>query len=402
MAALETTLGPTRLERLAAPPKRLMLVAFLDDFAVAAVAMGVQFLGIQLRASTQMLGILPAVSAIAYTAGCLLSGPLSDRWGRRRPAMLSCLITGIIWLLLPRSTSPLHLLILMPFSGAALSLLWPSVQAWLGEFSGDNSKRLSRTLSLFNLSWSAGIMLGTLLAGWMVLAGYAVPFVISAVLSFICLAVLIATPAGQTAETPSPPTVGSVSAEKAQLFLYLAWIGNFASWFCRGTIGATFPKLGLTVLHFSQPVVSTIAFVPTLALCVMFAVARLSNRWQYHLRVLLLVEVGGIAGMLIAWRALTPFVFIIGFALTGLCTAITYISSQAYALHGTSARRGKRSGLHEAVLGTAIIIGPLAGGYLGEHFDLHLPFLACAVMFVVAMAAQGVVWLKMSPSGVAK
>lgn len=391
----EDTGRPSRLARLTAPAKRLMLVAFLDDFAVAAVSMGVQWLGISLGASTQVLGILPAVSAITYTVGCLFSGPLSDRWGRRRPAMLSCLITGLVWLLMSRSTSPIHLLILMPFSGAALALLWPSTQAWLGEFCGDNSKRLNRTISLFNLSWSAGIMLGTLLAGWMVLHGYSWPFVIAALLSFVSFGILFITPAGQQAHAPAPATAGQVPFEKAQLFLYLAWIGNFASWFCRGTIGATFPKLGDT-LDFSKPLVSALAFVPTLALCLMFGLARLSHRWQYHLRVLLAAEVAGIAGMVIAWMAVSPLLFTIGFTLTGLCTAITYISSLTYALRGTSGSRGKRSGLHEAVLGLGIIIGPLAAGFLGQRINLHAPFLACAIVFALAMAAQGVVWLKMT------
>lgn len=386
---------PSRLARLTAPAKRLMLVAFINDFASAAMGMGVQWLGISLGASTQVLGILPALSAIVYTLGCLLAGPLSDRWGRRRPAMLSCMITSVVWLLMARSTSPVHLLILMPFSGAALSLLWPSMQAWLGEFCGDNSKRLNRTLSLFNLAWSAGIMLGTLLAGWMVIQGYSWPFVIASLLSFVSLAVLFVTPPGQSAQAPAPATRGRVSVEKAQLFLYLAWIGNFASWFCRGTIGAIFPKLGDTLL-FSKPLVSTLAFVPTLALCLMFGVSRLSHRWQYHLRVLLASEVCGIAGMVLVYRAVSPTVFTLGFSLTGVCTAITYVSSLTYALQGTSGKRGKRSGLHEAVLGLGIIVGPLVAGFLGQRLDLHAPFMACAVVFALAMVAQGVVWVRMT------
>ncbi|MHB8996537.1 MAG: MFS transporter [Armatimonadota bacterium] len=395
MAIAELSLRPSRLSRLTAPAKRLMVVALLNDFAVAAIAMGVQFLGIHLNASTQVLGILPALSAIAYTGMCLISGPLSDRWGRRGPAMLSCLITGVVWWLMQYATSPWHLLVLMPFSGGALALLWPSMQAWLGEFSGSNTRRLNRTLSLFNLSWSAGIMLGTLLAGWMVIHGYSWPFVISSALSFLSLAVLYLTPPGQSEDAPSPATTESVSVDKARLFLYLAWIGNFASWFCRGSIGAIFPKLGDT-LGFSEPLISTLAFVPTLALCIMFGVARLSHRWQYHLRILLLVELFGIAGMLIVGRAVTPLVFTIGFALTGLCTAITYISSLTYALHGTSENRGKRSGLHEAVLGVGIIIGPLAAGFLGERLNLHAPFFACGVVFAAAMVAQIIVWLVMT------
>lgn len=384
---------PTRLARLTAPAKRIVGVAFLQDFAVAAMSLGIQFLGIKLDASTQMLGVLPAASAIAYTVGCVVSGQVSDRWGRRRPAMLSCFATGVIWLLMSRATSPLHLLVLYPMSGAALSLMWPAAQAWLGELCGDNSKRLSRTISLFNVFWSAGLMGGTLLAGWMWRWGVQWPFVIPALISFASMGILYLTPPGQRAGTVAPPTVTHVPFETTRLFLLLAWVGNFASWFLRATIGASFPKLGHT-LGFPDTVISSLSSISTLALCLMFGLSRVTQRWQYHLRVLLFVEFTGIISMVIVWRALTPAMFALGFALCGLCCAVTYVSSLSYALHGTSANRGKRSGLHEAVLGLGIIVGPLVAGFLGEHLDLHAPFLACAVVIGLAMVAQVVIWCR--------
>jgi MFS family permease len=387
--------APSRLARLTAPPKRLMAVAFMDDGAVACMQLGVQWLAcLRLHASPLMLGLLPTGSAAAYTGACLISGPLSDRFGRRRPAMVSCFVTGIVWLLMFHVTSATQLLCLTPLSGAALALLWPSVQAWLAEFCGDNSKRLNRTISLFNLSWSGGIMVGPLFAGYLWERGYQWPFIIPALLSFACFGLLLVTPPGQDHQHHAPPTVSRVSPEKARLFLYLAWIANFASWFCRGTVGSMFPKLGET-LGFSEPLQGTLIFVLSFALFFMFGIARLSNRWQYHLRVLLAAQVFGIAGMLITARAVTPTFFVIGFSLAGLCSGVTYVSSLIYALEGASRSRGKRSGLHEAVLGVGIIIGPLAAGFLGQHVSLRAPFTAAALVFALAMIAQGVVWWKL-------
>ena len=390
--------APSTVGGLGAPVRRLATVAFLDDFGVACMAMGVIWLAMGLHASKAMLGWLPAASAIAYTAGCLVSGPLSDRWGRRRPAMLSCLITAVVWFVMPHATAPWQLLLLMPLSGGALALLWPSVQAWLGELCGDNSRLLNRAVSLFNVCWSAGIMLGQLVAGWLWMQGHYWPFLIPVAFSLLSFAVLALTPPGQSHQELAPPTVARVSPEKAQLFLYLAWVGNFASWFCRGTIGAMFQPLGAS-LGFPETLVSVLIFVPSLALCLMFALAPLTNRWQYHLRVLWGVELFGIAGMTVVALARTPAVFVVGFALTGVCTGITYVSSLIYALEGTSRSRGKRSGLHEAVLGVGIIVGPIAAGQIAElTASLHAPFAASAVVFGVAMVAQLLIWWRLGGS----
>jgi DHA1 family multidrug resistance protein-like MFS transporter len=386
-----TDLWRDRLAHLTAPAKRLMAVAFLIDLAVAGVSLAAQFLAIRLGASPLLLGLLGMTGSLAYTVGCLTVGSLSDRVGRLKPTLAACLIAPTIWLLMGRATEPWHLLALAPVAGFSMALLWPAMMAWLAELSGDSRRRLNRSISLFNISWSAGLMLGPLLTGYAWGANAYLPFACAAVAGYACLVLLVKTPLGrQQGETPQPPATPA-SPQLVQQFLLLAWVGNFATWFSRGSIGSTFPKLGAE-LQFSESLVGTLLFVLGASQVLAFGLARLTDRWQYRLRFLLGAEALGLAGMLVAVMAQTPALFIVGFVLGGLCSGVTYVSSLTYALQGSVESRGQRSGWHEAVLGLGVVMGPLAGGLLAQYLNLHAPFYACAAMFGLAIVAQLVMW----------
>ena len=92
--------------------------------------------------------------------------------------------------------------------------------------------------------------------------------------------------------------------------------------------------------------------------------------------------------MLLAGLTNNPYMFALAFILAGCCGGVTYVSSLMYSLEGAVQSRGKRSGLHEAVLGSGSVIGPLLGGVVGETLGLHAPFTAAAVVFGLAIIAQ--------------
>lgn len=376
-----------RFLRLTTPAKRIMLVAFCVDLAVACLSLGVQFMGIAMKAEPFLLGLLGMASSLCYTIMCVACGSLSDRWGRRKPAVIACAVSGAVWLVMLLAQNPYHLLALMPLSGAALALLWPSLQAWLGDLCGDNRRSLNRILSLFNVSWSAGLMFGPLVAGVLWDQGHYLAFVVPTLLVGFSILILYTTTLPAVQAGSATALKAAVSPEKAQLFLYLAWIGNFASWFSRGVVNSMFPKLG-DELGFSHSLVGLLLFIAGLAPLIAFGIARLSHRWHYHLRVLLVAELVGMASMFLAGLVSSPGLFALAFALSGLCAGVTYVSSLMYSLEGGSQDRGKRSGLHEAVLGLGIVLGPLFGGLLGQFVTLHSPFLASGVVFVLAMGAQ--------------
>ena len=61
-------------------------------------------------------------------------------------------------------------------------------------------------------------------------------------------------------------------------------------------------------------------------------------------------------------------------------------------LQGGGQGVGRRTGFHEAVLGSGMVLGPLVGGILGQAVGGHAPFAACAVVFALAALTQAIIW----------
>lgn len=379
------------LQRLWAPYSGLFVAAFANDLSVACVALAIQWHAIRLHAVPLELGLLGTFGAAAYTLGCIFTGSVSDVWGRRKPMLLACLVCPTVWLLMTQTAKPYQLLLLGPWASFSLALFWPPLQAWLAEFAAGSRQRLNRIMAIFNIAWSMGIMLGPLLAGFLWQWRWPSAFVLPALFTAALVPVLMRTPLPQHVSALEPEETHTISPQRAQLYLYLAWIGNFASWFARGTVNTMFPKLADT-LNFPHPLVGTLIFLLSLAQTIAFLAARSSARWQYRLLPLWAAELLGLSGMALAAMTERAVLFAVGFILCGICSGMTYVSSLIYALAGVRENRGRRSAWHEAVLGLGIVVGPLVGGTLGQTIDLHAPFAGSASVFGLAMLAQFLLW----------
>ena len=94
---------------------------------------------------------------------------------------------------------------------------------------------------------------------------------------------------------------------------------------------------------------------------VTFALISRTHRWQFRLWPLDLVQLVAIAGFAALAFGSTLVVFAVGLLSQGLLIGFTFTASGFYSLH-TAARGGRRIGIHETVLGSGNLVGPLAGG----------------------------------------
>ena len=375
------------------PARRLIAGALVMDLAVAVVGLAVQFKGQVLGATPLQLGLLGTFSSLAYTIFCLFTGTISDRQGRRLLTAVSCIGCGIVWLMLIRADSPVRLLALMPFSGAFIAMFWPPTQAWLSQLS-DTQRALRRNIGDFNLSWTVGLMIGPPIAG--VLWGYsqAVPFLFAAG-CMVALVVFMQTVGGGRKRDRAPagadPTPLRHDPALVRHFLHLAWIANFAAWFARGLTNVVFPKLG-SDLGMSEGLIGTVIAAFLAGQLVVFIYLRKHSGWQWRLWPLLVALASGCAGMVLSYFARTPMQFTIGLGLSGMGGGVTYFASLFYSLQGHVSSRGASSGIHEAVLGSGIFLGPLVGGMVANSVDLHSPFLLAAAVFALTGIVCWLVW----------
>ncbi len=165
--------------------RRLLLLTSLQWMAVAA---GVMILSLTLPAiikdlpgGSEMQGTLASSVFMGMLVGALISGTLSDRFGRKITNIIFLANAIIFTFLSGMSHSATHFAIFRFFSGIGFGGLLPVVNAYLSEFSP--IKNRGRYLTLLESSWAVGSIIIGLFSvltvdsiGWrpsyLVLAGY--------------------------------------------------------------------------------------------------------------------------------------------------------------------------------------------------------------------------------------
>jgi predicted MFS family arabinose efflux permease len=181
--------------------------------------------------------------------------------------------------------------------------------------------------------------------------------------------------------------------ELSRGFLYLAWIANVATYFTIGVMRSLFPKLG-EQLGMGTPSIGALLSLITFSQVVAFAILAKTSSWHYRLVPIFTSQAVLLLSSLMVYSLsgvgeLAPIMVLIGG-----CTGITYYSSIYYSLN-TSGSRGARSGIHEALIGVGIVLGPLMGGIVAQYWGLRAPYLLAAGAIVVGMAATATFGLKL-------
>lgn len=382
------------------PVYKIFVAALVMDLAIAVIGLGVQLLGNHLGARPSILGWLGTVGPLAYALGCLFSGRLSDRFGRRLLVSLSCVVCGIAWLTMTQAGSPMQLLAILPFSGGGISLFWPPLQAWMSEITVGGRERLNRNIGGFNIAWTIGLMLGPVVAGFAWALGTKAPFIIAAAGAagiFLLVQTIPREVPGGGEPAPEDEDSGRPDSQVAARFLHLAWIANFASWFGRGLNIVVFTKLATEMGLSASTIGMTVAMFLAGQL-LMFLYLRNRPGWQYRLWPLVTALLVAAAAWILAWFARSPYVFGTAFAIAGMGAGVTYVASLYYSLDGQAVSRGAAAGIHEAVLGSGVFLGPLFGGFVAEHIGLRAPYIMSALVFVATAIAVYLAWRQMQRS----
>ena len=80
-------------------------------------------------------------------------------------------------------------------------------------------------------------------------------------------------------------------------------------------------------------------------------------------------------------------VFAIGLLLLGALAGVTFTISIYYSLY-TTGPGGRRTGIHEAIVGSGFLVGPLAGGLIAEHLGARAPYWVSAGVICCVVFAQ--------------
>ena len=318
-----------------------------------------------LDASQFHLGLIPAVGALTFTLLCPLMGHLADKADRRLVLVVSGIGLALSTAVIPCCTQPWQLVVLAGIAGALSAALWPGLELAIGE--GLTSSAMVHVLGIFNVCWSSAMCLGMLGSGALYELAPGLPFWVAAALAATGTIVIWRTP--RASRRDSGPQVAQAPAEdmewtpppRANMFIWVGWIGNLGLSLSIATIRAFFPRLGLAI-HLSPTVITLLVPAMQVGQLLMFMYLGTHGGWCYRMRLLLAMQCVTALATLATCVAVHPGLFVAAFFALGAVGGFTYASSLYYSLSGDPAKRGFRAGVHESVIGAGLTLGPFIGG----------------------------------------
>ena len=208
------------------------------------------------------IAYLPAAYGLAYGPVALLAGPLSDRWGRKRPLQFGLLGFALLCALMPLAHGLPTAVLVAALTGVCAAIIQPNSLSIVGDETPPDqvAKRLGQALAGLMLAF----VLTPVLAGWLADGfGWQATYQVLAALAFVALcAVSLAFPnrASPAATTSGHRRDDFWSAHKGALrtpeavrrlsasYLWLGWVAGFgavAAEVCARKLGLSPTEAGL-------------------------------------------------------------------------------------------------------------------------------------------------------------
>lgn len=362
---------------------RFLIAAFLADCSTYLLFTAVPLKVIALGGSALVLGLLPAATAGVYVLAALAFGRLADRWSRTRMVRSGAAIMAASALATAFVEAIPGFFPVLALGALGRALFWPALQAELG--SRGSARLLGRRMGCFNVSWSGGKMLGFFVAGHLTEAFSTTAPLALAFLLGLGIVALAPTPAREIATgeaaaadrpAPSPPV--------RRRYRLSAWAANLVGYGVAATLNYQFPKR-LLALGFREGDVGNFLGLIGLTQTLAFAFLGWRHGWEYRRSWIL----GSLAWGMISTAALALFTNRIGILAcapgVGLALGVAYSASLYHSLHQEPVP-GRNAGIHEALLGSGVLVVPLIAGAAGDAFGHHAPTLVGGLAFAGALA----------------
>ncbi len=348
------------------------------------------------RMGTSALGVAGMITSwsLVYALVC----PLVGRWARPSNAaammIAGCLtlaVTSLVFLGVDRIGT---MYLLVALCSVSMAFFFTPFQVFMKAVTQGGGRPLSVSAGLYTFAWSAGFAAGPFISGFLMeldtaatprtVTGWQWTYLIGAAVAVLtawgirALANLAAGDdhigAAKTQAAPEPAAPGADPPDLA----WLGWTAGSAGILVLSMIRGLFPVRAVA-LGLSDATQGTYFFLLSMAqACCALALAR-HLTWMYRARPALLFGLCGLAGTLLTGWGRAPLTLYAGALAYGTFMGALFFVFVFYAIAHPrySARNVARN---EMVVGLCGILGPLAGGLLGDAFTLSTPYALAAVL----------------------
>jgi|ETNmetMinimDraft_15_1059895.scaffolds.fasta_scaffold01308_5 MFS family permease len=389
------------------PRRRLYAVSFINEFIVFLVVFTIGRELAERRLPLTTLAVAGAGLTFFAAMASLMSGRLSDIFGRKRLIFTAASLQVLSAVLCASLNLKAGLHLVLPaywMLGFSSGILYAPVIAWLnqGEDTAANAHGVSRTLILFCLAWNFGMMGGQLTGGWLFPTGPQSSFMLAVALSLVNV-VLVATTTHQ-AVSSSEVMVSEASASRhplASVFVRLGWLANFGGTFAGGMVFFLLPDL-IVSIGMSSETHGTLLAIWRAAIVATYLLMHRLKFWRYRLSTAMVSQVLAAAGLMLISIADGALMLVTGMALLGQLVGYNYFASLCYSTAGSpDESRGFMASVHEATLCIGMVTGTLAGGFIGETINSRGPYVLAASVVVLLAVVQILAyqrWMRPAPS----
>lgn len=363
---------------------------------LAAVGQGILILGMVFyvrevfQPTGGQIGAFFGFWSAAYIGGCLILRPLTDTIRPRYLLAVSTLCMGLCILAVRCCTSFGLATVFYGCIAFAAGIFWPPLMGWLS--AALEGAELSKAMSKFNFSWSVGGIISPFLAGWLTEQNVALPlYVAAAVLlgtSLLITGAALALPKVRNDRHSAAEAKRSAAGpDRSTRLRFAGWVGAFTAFVALGAILYIFPVWARNDLHMREGIIGALFSARSLFMALAFVIMGRTVFWHFRGSQMLLWQIC-MAGSLVAMvYAHHPAVLAPILALLGFTTGYSYFSSMFHGLAGT-ARRAARSAIHESLLSSGLMCGPVLGGLIYQHYSINAVYLTCAGIVLVGVGIQ--------------
>ncbi len=366
-------------------------ITVLSGVACGTVDLGIIFFASEtLGAGPAQIGLLIASRFLLYVTGCMVFRGLLSKYPPRYSILISCSLISLclFWAFFIKSL--VSAFILFGIAGIALALFWPPIMGWLSsDFEG---KQLNKAMGLYNLCWSAGVIVSPLIAGWLGEKDPRLPigvgaglFLLNAAIVFGAIMALarISEDDQKADRSFAKPTDG-----KGSCFLrFPAWVGLFSCFALAGAIGNVFPLSGQFDLNMSKQIIGVLFTARIASQTLALGMMGRTSAWHFRPGLIFLSSIGFAALPIFMMRAETMAGLAPAFCVLGLFVAFNYSSSMFHAMTG-STNRTSRMAIHEALIASGLVVGSASGGAIYQWLDMPSVYLFCAALMALTACAQ--------------
>lgn len=374
-------------------PLRLKLffifpAAFLGALGIVSYVLGsVFYLLDRFHLDAAQIGLFASLHALAYITGCLVFGHAIEKARFTFTLLISS--TAFCMILAAFTYTPhlavAHLLNIL--AGLVLGVFWPPMMGWVS--AGFHGKELNGVLSIYNLSWSSGTVVGPFLTGLLSDRSPSLPIRVGAGIFLAVIALVAAARLFYSHTDPVPHLAKKTkaAADHSTILRFPAWIGVFTSHTLIGIILNIFPVFARRELHFSKTLIGALLLFRAAATATTFISMGRMHFWHKNRTFLILLQVAlAVASVAMIFP---NQVFPIGLflALLGVLIAMSYMSSIYHGVDGAP-NKSSRMAIHETLLTLGILLGAYAGGWLYEHHGVAAVWLGASGLLIAGLAAM--------------